>query len=61
MLPQISGQFMAYQPKTFEELLEKSKLVKALMKTTHDEEHAHYTAKLEVPLKLEETRYKGDD
>jgi hypothetical protein len=34
MIPQISGQVMPYQPKTFEELLEKSKLAeKALMRT----------------------------
>ncbi len=62
MLPQISGQMMPYQPKTFEELLEKSKLVeKALIKTAREGEHAHFTAETEVSIKLEKTRDKAED
>ncbi len=59
MLSQIAAQVLPYQPKTFDELLEKSKSVeKALMKQAHDTEHAHFTSELEVPAVQDKSKEK---
>jgi hypothetical protein len=60
MLPQIAAQVLPYEPKTFEILLEKAKLVeKALKRAASEGDHAHYAQMLDEPparLKVKEEK-----
>ena len=56
MLPPIAGQVIPYQPTTFEELLEKAKLVEWSLQMQAKGEHAHFAAEALKPIPTKETK-----
>jgi len=62
MLPQIAAQVIPYEPQTFEELLDKAKLVeKGLRLEAKDGEHVNYVDVLEKPKSANQSKVESND